>query len=125
MPQPTTSEIENKRIARALLEEVLNRRQVHRIPEFIAPDYQALHTPIKGKWRVLARGFRAWKSHAAAPVNDNEMSIDLITNRLLRSDPGENPRCLIKGSSGGKPADSFRDEANVIGGWLALTRSLS
>ena len=42
------SESDNKRIARALLEEVINRREPHRIPEFIAPDYQAHHFPLKG-----------------------------------------------------------------------------
>ncbi len=41
-------EIGNKRIARDLLLEVFNKRELHRIPEFIAPEYEAHHAPVKG-----------------------------------------------------------------------------
>ncbi len=48
MPNPPTPELESKRIARALIEEVLNRREAHRLPEFIAPECEVHDVPIKG-----------------------------------------------------------------------------
>jgi predicted ester cyclase len=48
MPDLVTSETENKRIARALIQEVLNRREGHRIAEFIAPECEVRGAPTKG-----------------------------------------------------------------------------
>ncbi len=48
MPNPETPEAECKRIARAFIETLINGREGHRIPEFIAPDCEVRGAPTKG-----------------------------------------------------------------------------
>jgi predicted ester cyclase len=48
MPNLRTSQEENKRIARTFIEEVLNRREGHRLAEFVAPECEVRGAPMKG-----------------------------------------------------------------------------
>ncbi len=48
MAKSAASETANKRLARAFIEELLNRREMHRMPEFIAPECDVHGAPVKG-----------------------------------------------------------------------------